>query len=383
MRSLFLVMAAFLVLPLSVSAKGTENREHAVYYVPSEQVISGNVYRAGELIQIDGTVEGDVIAAGETVKINGTVTGDVIAVAGRVVIAGPVLGDVRVAAGEVHIDGVIGKNFNAAAGTVRISKQAAIGYEALIFAGELDMDGIIKHDLRGAVETAVISGTVNHDAWLKAGRLILQPTSVLGGNLSYASPMAAQIMSGALIKGEVNYKPYERGSKDVEAAAAGFALGAFAVITLVKWIGFWLLALLVIWIMPKKLEKSMRELDNGVWPGLGIGMLTLIGLPVVAVIAAMTLVGMPIAAVLAMFYILTVFAGKIVVSTYVGEWIIKQFSGRHWRHVSLVWSSLLGLTVLYIVTLVPFVGWLVSAFALCMGIGAFLQFEKQELRRWR
>lgn len=382
MRSLFFVLAALLVVPGAVLAKGQDMRQPSVYYVPANEVVSGNVYRAGELVQIDGTVEGDLIVAAETVKINGTVTGDVIAAAGRVVIAGPVLGDVRVAAGEVDVDGVIGKNFNAAAGTVRFSKQSAVGYEALVFAGELDMDGLIKSDLRGAVGSAVLSGSVNHDVWLKAERIILQPTSVIGGNLSYASPVAAQVMSGALVKGEVNFEAFEPQQQEV-GAAAGIALGLFLFFVVMKWLGFWLLALCIIWLLPKKLEKSMRELDHGVWPALGIGLLTLIGVPVASLIIALTVAGAPIAMALFTLYVLAVMFGKIIVSTYVGEWIIRQFTNRHWRGVSLVWSSLLGITLLYIVTLIPFIGWMVSALALSLGVGALLQFERHELRRWR
>lgn len=378
----WLFLVALAAMPFAASAKQTWDDKDAFVYVPKEQVVSGNLYRVGEVVQVDGTVEGDVIAAAGTLKINGTVTGDVLAVAGRVIITGPVLGDVRVAAGQVDLDGVIGKNLNVFAGSARLGRQSAVGYEALVFAGELDTEGVIKKDVRGAVGMAVLAGTVEHDVWLKADRLVLQSSAVIGGNLTYASPQAAQVMSNATIKGEVNFKPFEREPWD-NGAAKRIAFGFFITFTLVKLISLWLLALVLFWVVPKKMHKIMREVEAGIWPNLGIGLVAIIGMPVLSLLLAMTVVGMPLAVAVLCLYALALLVGTVAGATFVGEWIIKRLSDRHWREVSPAWASLLGLTLLVLAWWIPVAGFLLVSLVVVTGLGALLQFEQMEMRRWR
>lgn len=379
---LALLAGVVLLSPLAAQAKPSTYQETHVY-IPREQTVNGNLYRAGDTIQIDGIVDGDVVVAGGTVKINGTVTGDVLAAGGRVEINGPVQGDIRIAGGDVIVNSVVGKNATVFAGSFRMPKEGAIGYEAVIFAGDVDIAGQIKKHLRGAAGQVILAGTVGQDVWMKADRLVLQPTSSIGGNLNYASMQAASVMSGAVVSGEVNYQAVDRNKQVDKDKAAGIAFGLFAGIAFVKVIGLWLLALLVIWMMPKKLEKSMHELNHGVWPAIGVGLLVLIGAPVAMIIVAMTIIGVHIALVMAALYLLLILSAKIVISTYVGDWLIKRVSGRHWRNVSMVWSSLLGIVLLFLVTLIPVLGWLISCFALALGVGAILMFERNEMRRWR
>lgn len=381
----FLAVTALLVaMPASVLAKNQWNESHANVFVPREQTISGNYYTAGELVQIDGVIDGDLFVAGGSVKVNGTVTGDIIAVAGRLTIAGPVLGDVRVAAGQVDIDSIIGKNLTVAAGGLRLSRQAGVGYEAMVFAGDVDIEGQIKKDLRGAAGVWALSGSVGQDMMVQAERIILQPSAVIGGDLTYASAEAAQVMSGATIKGQVNFQPVEARNKNIDTGRArSIAVGLFLLLGLAKLVGLWLLAIVLIKLAPKKMAKALQGFNDGVWPALGIGLLLLIGGPVAVILLAMTIIGWPLAVCLAALYVLALMSGMVLAATFLGEWLLKQATSRHWRGVSLLWSSLLGIAVIMLFGWIPIIGWLGSMFALVMGMGVLWQFERQELRRWR
>lgn len=384
MRKRLAVLAiALALLPLGVAAKGKGIDKPTYVYIPREETVSGNLYRAGETVQIDGAVDGDVIVAGGMIKINGAVTGDVLAIGGRVVINGPVQGDVRVIGGQIDLNGVIGKNLSAMGGNVTISKDGAIGYEAMMLAGNVDFEGQVKRDLRGMYGRLSLGGRVEHDVFVKADQLELLPTVQIAGNLTYASKQPADVMSGAVVKGEVNFQQAAVGKELDTERINRAAIGMFAGILLMKWMGMVLLALLIIRLFPKKLEKAMHEFKDGVWPVLGIGMLAMIGGPVAAMIVALTFIGLPIAVVLGALYVLVVLSGKVVIATYVGDWIIRQLTNRHFRSVSLAWSAVLGLTILMIVALVPVIGWLLAALSLAFGMGAIILFEQQELRRWR
>ncbi len=384
MKSKLALLAAFLmVMPLGVAAKGTASDQPNFIYIPREQSITGNLYRAGETIQIDGSVDGDVVVAGGLVKINGSVTGDVLAVGGHIIINGPVQGDVRVAGGQIDLNGVIGKNLTAMGGNINITKDGAVGYEAMILGGEVDIEGQIKTDLRGSMGRLVLSGRVEHDVWVKADQLVLQPTVQIAGNLTYASGKQADVLSGAIVKGEVNFQQRMPDDAIDGRQFSRAAAGIFAGLLLIKWLGYLLLALLILRFIPKKLEKAMHELNDGVWPVLGVGLLALIGIPVAMIIVAMTVVGLPIASAMFAAYILMVLSAKVVVAIFVGQWIIRKVSNHPFRAVNLAWAAALGLAVLLLITLVPVLGWLLGALSLAFGLGAILMFERQEMRRWR
>jgi hypothetical protein len=98
-RLLTVAVGLLLLIPIAAAARLTQSD---LVLVRADDVVTEDLYAAGNRITIEGRVEGDLIAAAfEDVLISGEVTGDVTVVAGRVTITGTVGGSVRVAAGLV------------------------------------------------------------------------------------------------------------------------------------------------------------------------------------------------------------------------------------------------------------------------------------------
>ncbi len=98
-RLLAAVVVLLLLIPVAAAARLTQSD---LVLVRADDVVTEDLYAAGNRISIEGRIEGDLIAAAfEEVVISGEVTGDVTVVAGRVTITGTVGGSVRVAAGSV------------------------------------------------------------------------------------------------------------------------------------------------------------------------------------------------------------------------------------------------------------------------------------------
>ena len=75
-----------LSIPIAASARITQSD---LVLVRADDVVTEDLYAAGNRISIEGRIEGDLIAAAfEEVVISGEVTGDVTVVAGRVTITG-------------------------------------------------------------------------------------------------------------------------------------------------------------------------------------------------------------------------------------------------------------------------------------------------------
>ena len=109
-RRLLVAVARLLVLSIPIAAAARLTQSDLVL-VRADDVVTEDLYAAGNRITIEGRIEGDLIAAAfEEVVISGEVTGDVTVVAGRVTITGTVGGSVRVAAGRVEVGGSIAED---------------------------------------------------------------------------------------------------------------------------------------------------------------------------------------------------------------------------------------------------------------------------------
>src|SRR3989344_1404003 len=128
------LVGLFLVgLPLTVWA-GNKQMEQSIYIGPDE-IINGNFIKAGNVIDISGSVNGDVIVAGNSITISGAVAGDVIAAGNSVTITGPVSGSVRVAGSTVQINGRVEHNVWAVGSTVSLGSESSVGWDVYTAGG--------------------------------------------------------------------------------------------------------------------------------------------------------------------------------------------------------------------------------------------------------
>ena len=101
-------------------------------------------------------------------------------------------------------------------------------------------------------------------------------------------------------------------------------------------------------------------------PALGVGVLA--GIPVVIIVAGITLLGLPVALMLFALYLAALYLAKLWVGAFLGRTLLKS-SGATKGDWML--GLLVGLLILTIVGLVPYLGGLVHLGVLCLGLGAF------------
>ncbi len=378
MRKLKLVfLITFLFFPLSVFAGMNAPR---VVHVAPDEVIDGNFLAAGDQILVEGKVEGDVIVAGGSVVVTGAVAGDVIALGGDVHVSGPVQGNVRAIAGNVLLDGVVGKNASLIAGDIYLSNTSAVGWGLLLLGGNMDLAGTVSKDIRVSAGTVRVLGQVKENMWAKVGSLQLSPQARIGGDLFYASPRAAQVLSGAVVGGEVNFTPIEKHRQAREGAVAA-AVVLWLAFLLLKLIAFFCLGWFLLWAVPRLLAQAEQALRAALWLNIGKGIAAFVLVPVLCVILALTVIGMPLAVLFGSILMIAVLSGGVVIAMVLGEPLVKKVSGRRWKHVSPRWSLLAGLLVLGIISAVPFVGGLLIFLAAMAGLGAFLTAGTGVLKR--
>lgn len=301
----------------------------------------------GNVVVEEGETVDSVDAVAGTVVVRGTVTGDVEVFAGSVQVAptGDVGGDVDATAGSIRIDGTVDGTVRAVGGSVDVGETAQIGGDLEAGAGSVYLDGAVGGEVRAA-----------------AGSVTLGPNTDVTGDVRYDTEEFSRA-DGATVGGEVVHD-----SELGEAIGGGFqgaalpwwlwpAFGFLASLLL----GAVLLALLPLF----SADVAQRVRDDPL-PSGGVGLLVLVGVPILLALLAITIVGIPLALLGIGAYVAVLWIGSVYGQYAIGAWALGRL-GYENRWLALV-VGLLGVTLL---GAVPYVGGLVELLVLLLGLGAF------------
>ncbi|MGB5296988.1 MAG: polymer-forming cytoskeletal protein [Thermoanaerobaculia bacterium] len=395
-------------LLLSSPAGAAEFKTGKEVTIEKDEVIEDDLYMTGETMTVKGTVKGDVVASGKMVRIEGVVEGDVMAAGQAVVIDGEVRDDVRIAGmtlklGEGASVGddlfTAGFSFESAAGSRVGGKTIVTGYQALI-AGEhqedlqaalvgLRIEGRVAGDVDAAVESE--AGPAWWTQFMQSPvplpdvgpGLTLGTAARVGGDLSYKSMSAAEIADSAHVTGETRHDVKETTAKP--EVGMGQKLGR----TLRWFVALFLFGAILLWLVPDKMNGVAKAVLERPVASLGWGVVTLIGFPlamtlvlVVTLVLAMIFGFMTLGKLVALVVILGLlieillvtklwiavsFLAPVVVSFAGGRFLMTRGGAvEKSRYLSL----LVGLALLALFGLVPFVGALVCWLVVLIGLGA-------------
>jgi cytoskeletal protein CcmA (bactofilin family) len=292
-----------------------------------------------------------------TIIVRGTVTGDVAGAAGTVHVteAGRVGGDVEVAAGAVRIDGTVDGNVSVAGGTAEIGETAQIG-------GDLDV----------GAGYAAVHGTVNGSVTAGAEELVLGPTASVGGDFRYDAASFTRD-PGASVSGSV-----------VQDDSIGDDAGPNAdQFTLPSWVGVvygllanFLLGALLLAVFPSFSTRVADRIAESPATAGGVGLLTLIAVPLVLVVLLLTFVGIPLSLVGAVGFGITIWVATVYGQFAVGAWALS-LADRPSRWLALA-VGLIGFAAL---GALPAVGWVFDLLALLLGLGALALTLRESYQR--
>jgi len=293
------------------------------------------------VVDADETVDGDLTAFGGTVVVRGTVNGNLVAAAGNVIVAGQVNGDLEALAGNVRVNGTVTGDASAVGGNVF-----------------LDEGGRVGGTLEAGAGNVVVEGEVGGDARLGAESVRVGPSAVVGGDLAYAGDL--DLADGASVAGAVR----EESNVSPDVGPVGTTLPGW-----VSWV-YGLLANLALGALallafPRFSDGLADRVATDPLRSGGVGLLLLVGIPILLVLLAISLVGIPLALVGALAYGLLLWLGYVYGAFAVGTLLVGLADADN-RWLALV----VGLVAVSLVGLVPIVGGLVEFVVLLFGLGA-------------
>lgn len=347
------------------------------------QPVMEDLYIAGGTVTINAPVQGDLIIAGGTIVINDTVANDILLAGGNVTFNGFVGDDIRCAGGNIRISKNVAGDIVLAGGTVIIEKGVTIG-GLIASGGNVTIHGNVAGEIKGAFGELILNGDVAKGIDCRGGSI------AVNGGIGGKTVLAARninISSNATFNDDVHYWN-KNGSLDFKqslnnhkavfdpslriSSGEWYFLGAATVLGLLWYIGMaWLMIMLVQYLFSATMKKAANTVFGSSLKSLATGFLFFIVVPVAAVIAFVTLIGLPVALLLLFSYIVLILFATVITSVVAANWLNNRnnFNWNYWR---IVFASLGIFILLKLVTVTPFIGWLIMLLLVCMAFGGIL-----------
>lgn len=418
----------------------------------ADEQINDDLIITGNNVILDGIVNGTVIAAGNRVIVNGTINGDLFMFGTDAILneSGKVTGNLFGAARYVEVRGNVGGSLFGGSAALLIGNNAKIGrnvyyggYSLESMAGssvntdtflgvyQAILNGEIKRNLRASAAALEINGSIGGDAvvdvsspengttgmWflpmqpglppaIKPG-LRISSQSVIGGDLKYTSPTdqssaiqgrpAGQIIYQTPVPSEIDQKP-----SPSQPPRGLFAMPFVkAVVNLLRnLITLLILGGVVLWLLPNFFQRTVDEANRQPLASTGVGLLSLLGGYVAAVLAGALIFGIglllslitlgglsnaifgigfsSLAVLTAAFTLLVAYGSKLVASFWVGQLLVRQIAPQ--AQNPRLWALLAGVLIYVILRAIPILGWVIGLLATLLGLGA-LWFAFQSYRK--
>lgn len=270
-----------------------------------------NVYIAGGAVRPAQPVPGDLLAAGGRVVVDQPVGGDATLAGGSVEVRGPVGDDLRVAGGSITVESRVGGELVAAGGDVALRPGTAVAGAADLRAGNVLVQGRIGGALRGRAQKIVVDGEVDGPTHLAAERIELGPKARLLGPLTYVSDEGLTRAEGAVVQGPVTHEA-RGGGRPGRAGPPARGGGFGAPGAVVAYIALFVFSAALLLLMPGFTAGAAARLRQSPFAALGLGVVTLLALPLVMVLLFITVLGIPLGFAVMAAYPVLLLAGFVV-----------------------------------------------------------------------
>jgi hypothetical protein len=356
---ILMLMTVFAAAPvLAFDSRGGD-----IVTVPQDEVVDGDLYLMGRNIIVDGTVNGDIFGAGQTITINGTVNGGVTLAGQTLTVNGQVTHGVRLVGQTLNVNSSIGRDLAAAGAVLNVGGTAKIADDLVLGVGTSYISGQVNGDVRGEGGEVTINNEVGENVELEVDKLTITSTANIEGDLVYTSENEAIIQSGARLGGSTTHNvPEKPAAPSPFASIRGKLLGFL--MTLV-------IGIIVILLAAGRISAMADSIRTKPWPSLGWGALALFVTPIAALVVIITIIGLPVGLIALVLYGIAVYLSQIPVGFLIGRLILKR-NGEIESRGLFIGALALGLAILLVLGLIPYVGGLVMLLTIMFGLGSLI-----------
>ena len=316
--------------------------------VTSEENVNGSSVLAGNTVEGKNTVNGIGILFGNNVNFDGTADYSLIA------------GNLLNVNGTIKNDGLILGN------VINVNENFNVGRDLFIFGNEVELNGTYSRNVTVFASKVTLTGDVAGDLIINAENIEI--SGDIGGTLKHNKDAKISITTNRTF--------------DIELTDEIFAHATFAdkiVSKLITFVSLLVTYLAFVLIVPNLFKKIDNKTKDITWfKGLslaGYGALSLIIIPIIAILLISFVFGISIGFILINFYILAICLANMFSGYLLGSVIWNNFIKKD-KNPLLV--GLLGITLVYLLSLIPFISTISTILSLLIGIGLVFSLFKRD-----
>jgi len=337
----------------------TTNLENETTAIEEEQEIyEGDLYIFEDTVNMNKLVDGNVYIIGKDVTITGQIAGNLFVIAENLTV-----GDNTSAS---SYNGYVFYNIYALANKATLYSSC---YDLYVAGNDITIEDsfYLYRDLKIGASNANIFGTIGRNIDAEVTNLNLKKTdssyASIYGDLNYSS--VSELDEETLktcVNGVANYSSLIK--SDVKEDAAVMTYVEEIAIKVLFTIFVWLIILML---SPKFLGKASTLINKKTLSSLGIGLLTLITVPIICLILLIMVFTFPISFIGIILYVLAISISFSLVCIAITYALKDKLKLDKWYKILVV--LVLVRILLYLIGLIPFVGGIVDFIALILGLG--------------
>lgn len=346
---------------------------------PTSARISADVFVQGPDAASVPAVPRDAFVTGFSVLIDKPVTVDLHLAGFGVTVnsGGAIGGDLYAVGGRIDIDAAVGDDLTVSGASVTLGESASVGGNARVATGELKLSGPVAGNLNASAGSILIDAAIDGDVSLSSAALTFGSDARIGGTLRYASPSRIDIPASVIAPERVSWAVLDSdvfddwrdvaddSMPDLRPSAWSAVFGTFVTLLFLL-----VVAALFLAFAPQPVERLRVYANSHPWHAVLMGFLglgTVIGLIPVGIL---TLIGIPLVPIvllsLFVFWILGYLLGVYAIVCRI--WSVEDAAGQpiFRRLVALG----IGIVVFAALNFIPFIGWLINLMIMLLGLGA-------------
>lgn len=226
-----------------------------------------------------------------------------------------------------------------------------------------------------------VSGNVEQSAVAVGGSVVLTKTAVVKGDVVSLGGVIVMARD-AEVHGDLteinSTNLYETLSRIVSSEWEGWSW-LFAVFSISLFLGILVLALLIVSLLPKPVRVVSEAISENTFKVILSGILGLILIAPLALLLAISVVGIALIPLEVIFVVCSALFGLIAVSRFMGATLLHLVKR---SESGIVRETFWGLVILWLVGWIPYIGWMIKAIAIVIGLGATLVSRFGTHRGW-
>lgn len=335
----------------------------------------GDEYAGGQTAVITRPTENDAFAAGFTVGVSSPVAGDAHLAGFNVSVDAAVTGDVYGAGYGVTVSAPVGADLTAAGNTITVTSGGRVSGNARLAGQTVTLSAPVGGSVLIAAQVATVTSSISGDLQFTGETLNFTDGARVNGSVTIRAPNEIDVPASVASADRVSYERLEYAERVTGPAQVALE----TVQTMSPWMLIvpaiiWNVVLLVIGliifaIFPKRTASLYQRTVAKPWYTLWVGLLSLSVLFGAVPVLGMTLIGIPLIPIEIIAFVIVWVIAQVMGAYLLGGRILAAFNMQANPIMVQMVGLFIGLVIVWVLSFVPFLNWLVWLAVLVLGLG--------------